>query len=32
MTERKRREPTPWAVLIPFALVWLAVWLAGDDR
>ena len=26
---RKAREATPWAVFVPFALVWLAVWLAG---
>lgn len=24
-----RREPTPWAVFVPFAAMWLAVWLAG---
>ena len=25
----RRREPTPWAVFIPFALVWLLVWMAS---
>lgn len=26
---RKAREATPCALLVPFAAVWLAVWLAG---
>lgn len=29
-----RRQATPWALFIPFALLWLAVWLSGrgDSR
>lgn len=23
------REATPWAVLVPFVLLWLAAWLGG---
>ena len=25
-----RRQATPWALLIPFALAWLLVWLCGQ--